>query len=66
MSDIREGRKYWPLKDALCLISQKTLQGRHFVVDGPKNFKLLADIFVESDLRNIILLSLLLFSRASY
>ena len=37
------------------------LQGRHFVVDGPKNFKLLVDISFESDLQNILLLSLLLF-----
>ena len=37
------------------------LQGRHFVVDGPKNFKLLVDISFESGLQNILLLSLLLF-----
>ena len=37
------------------------LQGRHFAVDGPKYFKLLADISFESGLQNIVLLSLLLF-----
>ena len=39
----------------------KILQGRHFVVGGPKNFKLLADISFESSLQNTVLLSLLLF-----
>ena len=37
------------------------LQGRHFLVDEPKYFKLLADISFESGLQNIVLLSLLLF-----
>ena len=37
------------------------LQGRHFVVGGTKNFKLLADISFESSLQNIVLRSLLLF-----
>ena len=55
MSDIREIWKCRPLKD-----------GRHFVVDGPKNFKLLADICFESGLQNIVLPSLLLFSSACY
>ena len=40
----------------------KTLQGRHFVVGGPKSFKLLADISLERGLQSIVLLSLLLFS----
>ena len=39
----------------------KILQDRHFVVGGPKTFKLLADISVESGLQNIVLSSLLLF-----
>ena len=42
------------------------LQGRHFVVDGPKNFKLLADISLESGLQNIVLPSLIPFSYACY
>ena len=33
----------------------KVLQGQHFVVSGPKDFKLLADIFFENDLQNIVL-----------
>ena len=41
-------------------------QGRHFMVDGPKNFKLLADISFESGLQNIVLPNLLLFSCACY
>ena len=39
----------------------KILQGRHFVVGGPKNFKLLADISFESSLQNIVFSGLLLF-----
>ena len=50
MSDILEVWKYWPLKDGFRSISQNFLQGRHFVVVGPKNFKLLADISFESSL----------------
>ena len=42
------------------------LQDRRFVVDGPNNFKILADISFESGLQNIVLMSLLLFSSASY
>ena len=42
------------------------LQGRHFVVDGPKNLKLLVDISFESGYQNIVLLSWLLFSCACY
>ena len=37
-----------------------------FVVGGPKNFKLLADIFFESSLQNTVLPSLLLFLCACY
>ena len=44
----------------------KILQGRHFVVGGPKNFKLLADISFESNLQNIVLSNLLLLSCACY
>ena len=44
----------------------KTLQDRHFVVGGPKNFKLLADISFESSLQNTVLPSLLLFLCACY
>ena len=44
----------------------KILQGRHFVVGGPKNFKLLADISFESNLQNTVLPSLLLFLCACY
>ena len=44
----------------------KTLQSRHFVVGGPKNFKLLADISFESSLQNTVLPSLLLFLCVCY
>ena len=44
----------------------KILQGRHFVVGGPKNFKLLADISFESSLQNTVLPSLLLFLCVCY
>ena len=44
----------------------KTLQGRHFVVGGPKSFKLLADICFENSLQNTVLPSLLLFLCACY
>ena len=44
----------------------KILQGCHFVVGGPKNFKLLADISFESSLQNTVLPSLLLFLCACY
>ena len=37
----------------------KILQDRYFVVGGPKNVKLLADISFVSDLQNIVLSSLL-------
>ena len=43
----------------------KSLQG-HFVVGGPKNFKLLADICFENSLQNTVLSSLLLFLCACY
>ena len=42
------------------------LQGRYFVAGVTKNFKLLADISFESGLQNIVLPSLVLFSRACY
>ena len=57
MSNISEVWKYWPLKDDFRLIS-RTL---HFVVGGPKSFKLLPDICFESSLQNTVLPSLLLF-----
>ena len=44
----------------------KILQGRHFVVGGPKTLKLLADIFCESSLQNTVLSSLLLILCACY
>ena len=44
----------------------KNLQGCHFVVGGPKNFKLLAEIYFESSLQNAVLSSLLLFLCACY
>ena len=44
----------------------KILQGRHFVVGGSKNFKLVADISFESSVQNTVLLSLLLFLCACY
>ena len=65
MSDVCKVWKYWPLKDDFCSISQKFLQG-HFVVGGPKNFKLLADISFESGLQNTALPSLMLFLCSCY
>ena len=44
----------------------KLLQGCHFVVGEPKNFKLLADISFESGLQNTVLPSLLLYLCACY
>ena len=44
----------------------KILQSRHFVVGGPKNFKLLADISFESGLQNTALPSLMLFLCSCY
>ena len=44
----------------------KILQGHHFVVDWPKNFKLLADITFEKGLQNTVLPSLLLFFCVCY
>ena len=44
----------------------KILQDRHFVVGGPKDVKLLADISFESSLQNTVLPSLLLFLCAGY
>ena len=51
-------KKWFPFNFA------KTLQGRHFVVGGPKNFKLLPDITFDSGFQEIVLSSLLLFSCA--
>ena len=39
----------------------KIKQGRHVVVGGPKNFKLLPDTFFDGGFRKIVLSSLLLF-----
>ena len=44
----------------------KILQGRHFLVGGPKNFKLLVDISFDSSLQNTVLPSLLVFLCACY
>ena len=44
----------------------KTLRSRHFVVGGPKSFKLLAEICFENSLQNTVLPSLLLFLCAYY
>ena len=65
MSYIREVWKYWSLKDGFCSISQK-FTGRPFCGGSTKNFKCLADIFFWEGFQNILLLSLLLFSFASY
>ena len=44
----------------------KILKDRHFVVGGPKDFKLLPDISFDSDFQKFVLSSLLLFSCACY
>ena len=67
MSDIREVWKYWPLKNGwLSLNFAHILQGCHFVVGEPKNFKLLADISFEGSLQNTVLPSLMLFLCVCY
>ena len=53
-------KRWFPLNFA------KMLQGRYFVVGGPKNHKLLATISFDSGLQNIVLTSLLLFSCPCY
>ena len=53
-------KKWFPFNFA------KILQGRHFVVGGPKDVKLLADISFERSLQNTELPSLLLFLCAWY
>ena len=53
-------KKWFPLNFA------KILQGRHFVMGGPKDVKLLADISFERSLQNTVLPSLLLFLCAWY
>ena len=60
------GLKILTIKRWFPFIFAKSLQGRHFVAGGPKNFKLLADIFFEISLENTVLLSLLLFFCACY
>ena len=47
-------------------IFAKLLQGRHSVVGGPKNFKLLANSSFDSSLQNTVLRSLLLFLCTCY
>ena len=64
MSDIR--LKILAIKRWFPFSFAKVLQGGHFVVGGPKNFKLLADISFDSSLQNIVLPSLLLFLCACY
>ena len=66
MSDICEVWKYEQLKDGFRSISQKLFQGRHFVVGGTRNFKLLSDISFDSGFQKIILSSLQLFLCACY
>ena len=58
--------KIWAIKRWFLFSFAKILQGRHFAVAGPKNFKLLADISFESSLQNTVLPSLLLFLCACY
>ena len=58
--------KIWAIKRWFLFSFAKILQGCHFIVGGPKNFKLLADISFESSLQNTVLPSLLLFLCACY
>ena len=53
--------KIMAIKRSFLFNFPKLLQGRHFVVGGPKNFKLFAGISFESTLQNTVLPSLLLF-----
>ena len=53
-------KKRFPLNFA------KILQGRHFVMGGPKDVKLLADISFESSLQNTVFPSLLIFLCVRY
>ena len=52
--------KIMAIKRRFPLIFANILQGYHFVVGGPKNFKFLKDISFESSLQNTLLPSLLL------
>ena len=58
--------KIWAIKRWFLFSFAKILQGCHFIVGGPKNFKLLADISFESSLQNTVLPSELLFLCACY
>ena len=60
------GLKILAIKKWFLFNFAKILQGHHFVVGGPKNFKLLADISLDSSLQNTVLPSLLLFLCACY
>ena len=53
--------KILAIKRQLSFNFAKILQSRHFVVGGPKNIKLLADISFESSLQNTVLSNILLF-----
>ena len=64
MSDIREVENKITTKRWFNFA--KILQCRHFVKAGPKNFKLLGDISLDSSFQKIVLSSLLLFSCACY
>ena len=55
------GLKMLAIKRWFPFIFAKLLQGRHSVVGGPKNFKLLANSSFDSSLQNTVLPSLLLF-----
>ena len=58
--------KIFAIKRCFLFNFAKTLQGHYFVVGGPKNFKLLADICFKNSLQNAILPSLHLFLCACY
>ena len=60
------GLKMLAIKKWFLFNFAKILQGHHFVVGGPKNFKLLADISLDSSLQNTVLPSLLLFFCGCY
>ena len=60
------GLKMLAIKKWFLFNFAKILQGHHFVVGGPKNFKLLADISLDSSLQNTLLPSLLLFFCGCY
>ena len=60
------GLKMLAIKRLFLFNFAKVLQGLYFVVGGPRNFKLLADISFDSSLQNTVLPSLLLFLCACY